>query len=873
MSVPLQPGASAHFSLKSNFTGGAWVSRMLVVCLFVFALGLSALCLVHATQLIGKPFAGFLLYDFPGVGSFGDYEWAGIQAGVRYRDVILGVNGERVYTGADVHRIVESTPQGTSLEYTLGRQGETLAISVPVTQFTLKDFLKTFLFPFIGGFTFFAIGFVVFILKPDTTTSWTFLCFCLSLGTYFVTGFEVQSGAWPIWSYYVNLTGFSLFPAACIHLSLIFPDKTTIIKNRPWCPLLLYGCSLMLFTLPAYYFNALINAQAGVSETVALSSQMLIATYISRAYAVIAAVSIFAFSIASYWRSSSIIAKQRARVVLFGSGVAFIPATIAMFLVSINKVVIPFNFFTLPGLIFPAAIGYAIARHNLFDVDVYIKRTVGYVLMSSIVAGAYFVFERVVKATVLDPLLGDSSEKVYPFLFALLTVFAFNPVSRKVQQGVDTMFFRKGVDFKTAVAGVSESLTSMVDVQAFIEKIIDTVRTDLFVDRAGVVVLDARTNTCRSTFHGGKFGRDTAPLEEMTDPGLSPDDPLLALLAREKKLITRYDVAEDPRYSAVRESCGQRFEELGASLALPLYYHDQFSGAFTLGYKKSGHFYTREDIDLLKTLSTMTSTAIEQSREKGQKAVLMQLFSKHVSPQVAESLWEQREQFLEGGRPKSQSMVVTAMFTDLQGFSTISEKQTPEILMNWLNTYLDMMTTTVMEHGGVVDDFFGDGVKINFGVPIPRETEDAIRQDAVNAINCALAMEQRMIVLNEKMAEQGQQPLRMRIGIYTGPVVAGSLGSAERLKYTTIGDTVNTAARLESFDKDLVIPGVTASPCRILIGEPTLRHVENKFDVEKVGELNLKGKAERIGAYCVLGTHTVGSAPMRQGSRHSELAG
>jgi adenylate cyclase len=344
----------------------------------------------------------------------------------------------------------------------------------------------------------------------------------------------------------------------------------------------------------------------------------------------------------------------------------------------------------------------------------------------------------------------------------------------------------------------------------------------------------------------------------VTDPGLSPDDPLLALLAREKKLITKYDVMEDPRYSAVRELCGQRFEELGASLVLPLFYHDQFSGALTLGYKKSGHFYTREDIDLLKTLSTMTSTAIEQSREKGQKTVLMQLFSKHVSPQVAESLWEQREQFLEGGRPKSQSMIVTAMFTDLQGFSTISEKQTPEVLMNWLNTYLDMMTTTVMEHGGVVDDFFGDGVKINFGVPIPRETEGEIRQDAINAVTCSLAMEKKMIVLNGRMAAEGQQPLRMRIGLYTGPVVAGSLGSAERMKYTTIGDTVNTAARLESFDKDLVLPQLATSPCRILIGDSTLQYLGEQFETLRVGDMSLKGKATKIIAHCVLGRKAEG---------------
>jgi adenylate cyclase len=286
---------------------------------------------------------------------------------------------------------------------------------------------------------------------------------------------------------------------------------------------------------------------------------------------------------------------------------------------------------------------------------------------------------------------------------------------------------------------------------------------------------------------------------------------------------------------------------------MPLFYHDQFAGMLALGYKKSGQFYTREDIDLLTTLSSMTSTAIEQSREKGQRAVLMQLFSKHVSSQVADSLWNQREQFLDGGRPKSQKFTVTTMFTDLQGFSTLSEKQDPQMLMDWLNTYMEMVTRVVMDHGGVVDDFFGDGVKVNFGVPIPRTTEAEIRQDAVNAVTCALALERELTFLNERMKGQGNPILRMRVGIYTGSVVAGSLGSADRMKYTTLGDTVNTAARLESFDKDLSLPHLEQSPCRILIGDSTLQMLGNQFECRHVGDLSLKGKADRIRAYCILG--------------------
>jgi adenylate cyclase len=193
------------------------------------------------------------------------------------------------------------------------------------------------------------------------------------------------------------------------------------------------------------------------------------------------------------------------------------------------------------------------------------------------------------------------------------------------------------------------------------------------------------------------------------------------------------------------------------------------------------------------------------------------------------------------------------MFTDLQGFSTMSEKQDPEVLMKWLNTYMEMVTTTVMEHGGVVDDFFGDGVKINFGVPIPRTTEEEIGRDAVNAVTCALAMEAKMSALNATMTAEGFQPLRMRIGIYTGPVVAGSLGSADRMKYTTLGDTVNTAARLESFSKELHLPHLESRPCRILIGESTRRYLGEQFELQRVGDMELKGKATKITTFCVLG--------------------
>ena len=286
---------------------------------------------------------------------------------------------------------------------------------------------------------------------------------------------------------------------------------------------------------------------------------------------------------------------------------------------------------------------------------------------------------------------------------------------------------------------------------------------------------------------------------------------------------------------------------------MPFDVNETIAGGIGLGDRLSGDLYSQDDLELLSTLANEGAVAIQQIQEKEQRANLMQLFSKHVSPEVAEALWQQREQFLDGGRPRPQKLIVTAMFTDLEGFSRVSEKLDPQVLMDWLNTYMESIARTAMEHGGVVDDYFGDGVKVNFGVPLPRTTDAEIRQDAVNAVNCALAMEQEMVRLNGLMMERSLPTLRMRVGIFTGPVVAGSLGSADRLKYTTLGDTVNTASRLESFDKDLVLPHLATSPCRILIGESTLRYLDDRFETQRVGEVALKGKETKITAYCVLG--------------------
>jgi len=251
-------------------------------------------------------------------------------------------------------------------------------------------------------------------------------------------------------------------------------------------------------------------------------------------------------------------------------------------------------------------------------------------------------------------------------------------------------------------------------------------------------------------------------------------------------------------------------------------------------------------------------TAWSSRSERAQRALLMQLFSRHVSSDVADEIWRQRDEFLTpDGRPRSRRMTATVLFVDMKGYTEHAEKMDPERLMSWVNEFMEAMARNVDEFGGVVDDYFGDGLKANFGVPFARESEAEIAGDARRAVDCALAMEVALERLNAKYRERELPTVAMRIGIHTGPVVAGSLGSAQRLKYTAVGDVVVTAQRLESLGR--VEHDFERRPCRILIGERTRSHLDGTYRCESLGLVSLKGKGEEVAAYRVVGR--VGGSP------------
>ena len=229
-----------------------------------------------------------------------------------------------------------------------------------------------------------------------------------------------------------------------------------------------------------------------------------------------------------------------------------------------------------------------------------------------------------------------------------------------------------------------------------------------------------------------------------------------------------------------------------------------------------------------------------------QTKMVMTLLGQSTSTEIAKALWDNRDRLISAGRLPGRKTTATLLFSDIRNFSTISEQLTPEELFEWLNEYLSALSHCVCEHSGIINKFMGDGMMAVFGVPFPRETPENVAEDAYNAVQCALAIAQRLDELNAQWRQRNQREIQMRIGIFTGEAFVGSIGGKERLEYGVIGDSVNTASRLESHRKE-----IQPTNCRILIGEDTYQAVRDRLTrpVDDWGALLLKGKRRPVKVY------------------------
>jgi adenylate cyclase len=231
----------------------------------------------------------------------------------------------------------------------------------------------------------------------------------------------------------------------------------------------------------------------------------------------------------------------------------------------------------------------------------------------------------------------------------------------------------------------------------------------------------------------------------------------------------------------------------------------------------------------------MERLVANEARE--QRKELMSLFSSYVDPAVANTIWERRDELSLAGEER----IATVMFTDIRSFTAISFGRPPAEVLRWLNRYLTAMDEVIREHGGFLNKFIGDGLMIIFGLPLSRGVED----DAGRAVRTALAMLKRVEVLNRQHSGNPDMPqIRIGIGMHTGPLMAGSIGSASRQEYSVIGETVNLASRLESLNKPF--------QTEILLSQATYDLLQEDFEgFRALGEAKVPGLEEPVAIFTI----------------------
>jgi adenylate cyclase len=228
--------------------------------------------------------------------------------------------------------------------------------------------------------------------------------------------------------------------------------------------------------------------------------------------------------------------------------------------------------------------------------------------------------------------------------------------------------------------------------------------------------------------------------------------------------------------------------------------------------------------------------------EARERRWLRQAFGRYLSPAVVQVIVSNPERLQLGG----EEVAGTVLFSDLAGFTSISENMAPADLIRLLNEYFSPLTQIILAHQGTLDKFIGDAIMAFWGAPLPLEDH------AEKACQSALAMQRAMAGLQKQWRQQGFPPLKTRIGLHSGPLVAGNVGSRERFNYTVLGDTVNLASRLEGVNK---VYGT-----EILLSEEVHRQVSGRFLVRQLDLVRVKGRVEPVSIYELL-AETAGGEP------------
>ena len=375
---------------------------------------------------------------------------------------------------------------------------------------------------------------------------------------------------------------------------------------------------------------------------------------------------------------------------------------------------------------------------------------------------------------------------------------------------------------------ITWELTRDIGMERDLDKLLEKILLALFkfvnADR-GVILLREDDGTLHPR---------AARRRDGTDAPIQISSTILSHVIREKASVLTHDASMD---FAASKGKSMILNRISSAMVVPLLHEKEKDvlGAVWLDSESLAQFQPK-DLEIITAVGSQAAMFIENTllaKKVEQEIIVRDRFSRLVAPNVAEQMISGKLQVKKGGQLIQECSVFNS---DIRGFTSMSEGTQAEVIVDMLNEYFEQMVDTLFKYEGTLDKFMGDGIMAFWGAPV------AHPDDAIRSVQCAIEQMEALGRFNRARLEANKPPLAVGVGIHTGPVVVGYVGSSKALSYTVIGDTANTSARLCS----------SALSGQIVLSEQTLARVGNRFEVEEIEPKSLKGKEKPMRRFNVI---------------------
>ena len=371
--------------------------------------------------------------------------------------------------------------------------------------------------------------------------------------------------------------------------------------------------------------------------------------------------------------------------------------------------------------------------------------------------------------------------------------------------------------------GVGKTLSSVLTTEEIMQRVMELVFQMENVERGFVMLHDEKKGFRPAVllYKDERLRKDAR--------GVVLSKSIIERVTTERLPLLIHDVAGDKRFSA---SESLRLAGIRAAMCAPLIYKDKVFGLFYVDCLSKPYAFSKEELAIFSVIAAEAAMSFDNARsheELSRRIIERQALERFLSGAIVEKILASPDQIHLGG----ENQTATILFSDIRGFTRMAEKMEPQQVVELLNEYFTEMTDLIFENGGTLDKYLGDGIMAVFGAPITKP------DDALRSVKTAIEMQRGLAGLNRDWEARGQPALRAGIGVNTGAVTAGNIGSTKRMDYTVIGDAVNVASRLCA----------NAAGGQILVSESTYAELKGSLPAKKLDPIRIKGKEAPVAVY------------------------